>query len=178
MIEQTLVFAETLTHPTFTDVKSCDFSFPVVKRSDLFRLLDTSDVRDCYRSRRIKLASITHTNKAITVFLHNASDLLPGAVRITLWQSYTTCPSTGTLAGTVTYDAATGQLPKEVYYEACCNTRSLVRGTATGTFLVSGDTFDSMTVTVMQPCSGITVHITKPVIADGISVPTIGLKNA
>lgn len=177
MIEQTLVFAETLTHPVFTDLKSCDFAFPIVKRTDLFKLPDTSTVRDCYRSRRIKLTSIPYTDKAITVFLHNASDLLSGAVRVTLWQAYDQCPATGTLVGTVTYDV-TGQLPKEVYYEACCNTRSLVRGTATGTFLVSGNSFDSMTVTVMQPCSGITVHVTHPVLAEGSSIPTIGLKNA
>ena len=177
MIEQTLVFAETLTCPTFIDTKSCDFSFPLVERKDLFQLKDTSTVRDCYRSRRIKLSQITHVDKAITVFLHNASDLLAGAVRITLWRTYASCPAIGTLAGTVTYDTKTGTTPKEVYYEASCTTRSLVRGTAIGTYLVSG-VFDAMTVTVMQPCSGIAVHVIKPVLADGVAVPTIGLKNA
>lgn len=178
MIEQTLVFAESLTKPEFTDLKSCDFTFPLVKRSDLFSLPDTSSVRDCYRSRRIKLDNVdSYINKAITVFLHNASDLLYGAVRVTLWQSYALCPSVGDLVGTVVYDSTTGTVPNEVYYEAVCTTRSLLRGTAAGTFLVSGS-FDSMTVTVMQPCSGISVHITNPMLTEDSSIPTIGLKHA
>lgn len=170
MPTETLFFAESLTAPMLLDSRSCDFRMPLRRRDDLFTIPDTSAVRDCYRSHRLSLAHIVHVNKAITVFLHNADDLAYGAARITLWRK---------LAGLSYYGdiGATKQVGDEACFELPCMTRSMMQGTACGTAIVSG-IFDSLVVTVLQPCTGITIHITDPAVSDDSPIPTVGINRS
>jgi hypothetical protein len=165
-----MVFAESLNRPMQVDVGSCDFNMPLRTRRDFATLRDTSGIRDCYRSRRILLSKIQHTNKAITVFLHGADDLVYGCARVTLFRKRSATPATGDVE-------ITGSAGDDVYVEMSCITRSMVRGAAVGTVVVAGE-FDSMSVTVMQPCTGITVHVVDPLLNDKTPIPTVGLSRA
>lgn len=171
MPTDTMVFAESLSRPMQVDVGSCDFSMPLRLRRDFASMLDTSGIRDCYRSRQILLSSVPHLNKAITVFLHGAGDLVYGCARVTLWRKRVGTP----LLGDVGITGSVGA--DDVYTEMSCITRSMLRGVGIGTVTVAG-VFDSMTVTVLQPCTGITVHIADPVLSDKSPIPTIGLLRA
>ena len=170
MPTETLFFAESLSRPMLLDSHSCDFRTPLRRRDDLFQLNDTSAVRDCYRSHRVSLDRIKHTNKAITVFLHNADDLAYGAARVTLWRKLSGLSYQGDIG-------ATKIVGDEACFELVCMTRSMMQGTACGTVLVSGE-FDSMVVTVLQPCTGITVHVTDPAVTDNSPIPTVGINRS
>jgi hypothetical protein len=43
--------------------------------------------------------------------------------------------------------------------------------------MVSGS-FDSVVVTIMQPCAGFSLHVIEPVLGDGATIPTVGIRNA
>lgn len=166
-----LLGVESFAAPRLLDSSSCDFVTPLRMNADVVKLQDTHAVRRCYRSRRIGLDRINYTNKAFTVFLHGAeADLVYGAVRVTLYRKRTVCPATGTIA-------VTGSVGDDVYTEAFCITRSITQGVAVGTYVVSGD-FDSIAVTIMQPCAGFSLYAVEPTTGDAATPPTVGLTSA
>jgi hypothetical protein len=166
-----VLVSESFAAPRQLDSLSCDFIQPLRLRTDLSRVPDTSAVRNCYRSRRVDVSGIAHTNKAFVVFLHGAeSDLVYGAVRVTLFRKRADCPELGDIG-------VTGSIGDDVYIEAAVVTRSVTQGTGVGTYMVSGS-FDSVVVTIMQPCAGFSLHVIEPVLGDGATIPTVGIRNA
>lgn len=166
MVFGTLFFSDSMSRPSHLDSRSCDWYYPIQSRVSDHRLADTRDVRICYRSKRVDIRGIFDTGVDCInaqVFLHNADDLVPGAVRMYLWRKATNATSQE-------YTITPLRVGTEDFLEMPCMTRTITKGIAIGTVLVDS-VFTDMQIVVMQPCSGVSVYFSPAGISRG---PTVG----
>lgn len=167
MLYGTLVFYDAMAKPKNLDSRSCDWTYPIQARSSNYLLSSTREIRHCYRSKRVSIAHMFDSGNIdginANIFLHNANDLIPGAVRLYLWRPRQTMPD-------VPYDVFPVQIGDEDFLEMVCHTRTITKGMAIGTVAVDS-AFTEFQVVVLQPCSGVSVYLSPAGLVRG---PTVG----
>ena len=166
MLYGTLIFSDAMSKPKHLDSESCDWEYPIQARPTNYALQTTRTLRKCYRSKRINIRPVfkdTGIQKINAhVFIHNAENLVQGALRLYFWRP--------TVPDTDTYDITPTSIGAEDFLELVVRTYTITNGIAIGT-VVLDTVFDDIQVVVMQPCSGVSVYFSPPGLMIG---PTVG----
>lgn len=157
MLDGTLVFEDSLQRPRHLDVASCDFLYPLEPSLQSIKQTSTRDVRKCYRSKRVSIGAVLAglDDPAINacVYVHNAEKLVPGSVRLGFWRKIQSQYNANAIVPELVLD--------EEYVEMVVATTTSIKGMAIGTTRLDS-VFDSLQVTVMIPCTGVSVYLLKP----------------
>ena len=157
MFDGTLVFEDSLLRPRHLDVASCDFIYPLEPSLQSIKKPSTRDIRRCYRSKRLDIRKFLDEleDPAVNacVYVHNAEKLTLGSVRLGFWRPIQSQYNANALVPELVLD--------EEYVEMQVSTTSSIQGIAIGTVRLDA-VFDSLQVTVMLPCTGVSLYLLNP----------------